>query len=98
VADVALRAMQAWPLWHWAVSGGAPGLCDAAPLCMAGSIIDGCLWPAWRLVPQTWLLCGRRGLMALSWHWGSSMVALHGVRGLRAIGFAFVWQAWRLWH
>ena len=52
-------AWQAWPLWHWAGSGGALGsqLAPWSPQLFA--------WQAWRLATSTFTLRGRRGTW---WH------------------------------
>ena len=77
-------AWQAWPLWHWAGSGGALGsqLTSLSPRLLA--------WQAWQachLATWTVSLRGRRG----TWrHWSSLCVA--GVK-LIALGW-FLLRAW----
>ena len=77
LGDMCLRfTWQAWPLWHWAGSGGALGLGlvagDAAAFCVAGVALGDirfCFtWQAWHLT-NTCTLRGRRGIMALGWLW-----------------------------
>ena len=56
LGDIHLRfAWQAWPLWHWAGSGGAHGL-DWSPLTPQHFA-----WQAWRLGTSAFVSHGRHG-------------------------------------